>query len=85
MSNLISYGSFIPKPENNNKSIVTNKITSTSLKINTNDGKNYFYFALFDGFNGSFCSEFLRDNLHKFITKSTHFPSDIKKAVKEGF
>ena len=43
------------------------------------------YFAIYDGHSGSFTSDFLRDNLHKYIMQEPSFPSNPIKALKEGF
>ena len=43
------------------------------------------YFAIYDGYNGSFASDFLRDNLHKYIMKEWCFPYNPIKALTLGF
>ena len=43
------------------------------------------YFGLFDGHNGHLCADFLRDNLHHFITNEASFPSDPKQAITDAF
>jgi len=40
---------------------------------------------VFDGHGGSTCSDFLKDNLHNFVTKDPSFPSDCETAIKRGF
>lgn len=42
------------------------------------------YFSIFDGHGGSQCSDFLKNNLHRFIFQSKYFPLDIPKAIKLG-
>ena len=34
--------------------------------------------AVFDGHGGHTCAEFLRDNLHRMITESAAWPSNLK-------
>jgi protein phosphatase 2C family protein 2/3 len=36
---------------------------------NCHDWKKPAYFGVFDGHGGTDCADFLRDNLHNFITK----------------
>ena len=43
------------------------------------------YFSIFDGHSGKNCSDFLKENLHKYIFNSKLFPSDIPKAIRESF
>eukprot|EP00826_Nyctotherus_ovalis_P012443 TRINITY_DN1328_c0_g1_i18.p1 TRINITY_DN1328_c0_g1~~TRINITY_DN1328_c0_g1_i18.p1 ORF type:complete len:319 (-),score=60.68 TRINITY_DN1328_c0_g1_i18:117-1073(-) len=43
------------------------------------------YFGVYDGHGGSWCANYLRDNLHKLIFADSAFPTDIKKALKNGF
>ena len=43
------------------------------------------YFSIFDGHSGKNCSDFLKENLHKYIFNSPLFPSDIPKAIRESF
>ena len=40
------------------------------------------YFAIYDGHGGSFCADFLRDNLHQFVISEPSFPSE---AIMKGF
>ena len=42
------------------------------------------YFSIFDGHGGSSCSDFLKNNLHRYIFQSKYFPLDIPKAIKSG-
>ena len=42
------------------------------------------FFGVFDGHNGSECSEFLRDNLHRYIIEQECFPEDPKQAFFLG-
>ena len=43
------------------------------------------YFAIFDGYNGNHKSNFLRDNLHKYIILNNNFPNNVPNAIKEGY
>lgn len=43
------------------------------------------YFGIYDGHGGSWCANYLRDNLHKFIFADASFPLHIKKAITNGF
>lgn len=43
------------------------------------------FFAIYSGYNGSFTSEFLKENLHKYITQQPFFPSDPARAIQLGF
>ena len=43
------------------------------------------YFSIFDGHSGNKCSDYLKENLHKYIFNSKLFPSDIPKAIRESF
>lgn len=40
---------------------------------------------MFDGHGGCSCSDFLRDNLHRFIITDQAFPSNVPKAIQNGF
>jgi protein phosphatase 2C family protein 2/3 len=46
--------------------------------------KSSFY-GLYDGHDGKFSAEFLRENLHDFILLDKNFPFRLKEAVFEGF
>ena len=43
------------------------------------------YFGVFDGHGGKGCSDFLRDNLHKYLFNSNYFPAYPIQAAKEAF
>lgn len=43
------------------------------------------FFGVYDGHGGSYCADFLKDNLHQFIVKTRHFPFNPKEAIFEGF
>lgn len=42
------------------------------------------FFALFDGHSGVKCADYLRDNLHQFITRKPAFRRDKRRALVEG-
>ncbi len=43
-----------------------------------------YLFAVYDGHGGSNCADFLRDNLHKEILQSEHFPGNPKIAMQSA-
>ena len=43
------------------------------------------FFGVYDGHGGSACADFLRDNLHQFVTKNPNFPHNPKEALIQGF
>lgn len=55
---------------------------NTSLK---SSGRTCSYFAIFDGFSGSFSCNFLRDNLHLLIFKHPLIESNTGKAISDSF
>ena len=62
-----------------------------SIIINMNKPYNFMkkwpktsFFGIYDGHGGEGCSEFLRDNLHKFICENNFFPDNIQEAIKYG-
>ena len=62
-----------------------------SIIINMNKPKNFLkkwpkisFFGIYDGHGGEGCSEFLRDNLHKYICENDFFPENIPEAIKYG-
>lgn len=48
------------------------------------DWKKPAYFGVFDGHGGMDCADFLRDNLHSFISKDRNFPARMEEAIKTG-
>jgi protein phosphatase 2C family protein 2/3 len=42
------------------------------------------FFGLYQGFGGSGCASYLRDNFHKFVINSKYFPANIEKSIKEA-
>ena len=43
------------------------------------------FFGVFDGHGGQGCSEYLRNNLHKFVLTNIAFPQNPKLALSNGF
>ena len=43
------------------------------------------FIAIYEGFGGNECSNFLRDNLHNYIIKNENFPKNPEKAITNGF
>ena len=43
------------------------------------------FFGVYDGHGGSACADFLRDNLHQFVTRNPNFPANPKEALMQGF
>ncbi|CAK60187.1 unnamed protein product (macronuclear) [Paramecium tetraurelia] len=43
------------------------------------------FFGVYDGHGGSTCADFLRDNLHQYVTKQSEFPWNPVAAIKKGF
>ena len=43
------------------------------------------FFGVYDGHGGAACADFLRDNLHQFVTKNDNFPFNPKEALIQGF
>ena len=41
-------------------------------------------FALFDGHSGSGCADYLRDNLHYYLTKQVNFKNDKSAALRDS-
>ena len=64
-----------------------------SIIINMNRPLNYrknrwpkiSFFGIYDGHGGKNCAEYLRDNLHKFISNDNYFPDNVPLAIKNGF
>lgn len=42
------------------------------------------FFALFDGHSGVQCADYLRDNLHQFVTRQPSYRKEKKKALMDG-
>ena len=73
---------------NYNEDCVHITINSTKPKTHPNTNQwpsSVSFFAVFDGHGGQSCSEFLRDNLFKYICHNEHFPLDIDEAIRQGF
>ena len=46
---------------------------------------NCSFIAIYEGFEGNECSNFLRDNLHNYIIKNEYFPKNPEKAITNAF
>jgi hypothetical protein len=44
----------------------------------------FSYFAVYEGFGGNGCANFMKENLHKLIIKNPNFPQNITKSVQES-
>ncbi|CAD8178547.1 unnamed protein product [Paramecium octaurelia] len=64
-------------------SIILN-ILKPQTRINENWPKCSF-FGVYDGHGGQGCVNFLRDNLHQYISKQKEFPWNPIVAIKKGF
>ena len=65
-------------------SIVVNLLKPKEINDNIN-WPNISFFGVFDGHGGFQCSQFLRENLLKYICINEYFPENIKEAIKFGF
>lgn len=45
----------------------------------------WHFFGVFDGHGGHGCSEFLRQNLHRYVLTNASFPTNPKQAILNGF
>lgn len=53
--------------------------------LQSNNWPSCSFFGLYTGHAGNSCASFLKENLHKYIFASIHFPQSPKKAIFEGF
>jgi len=58
-------------------SIVTNLQSSSKSSSNV----QVSFFAVYDGYNGTGCAEYLRDNVHICLSKDDHFPEQMEEAL----
>lgn len=65
-------------------SIILN-VARPENKKNLKSWPKIAFFGVFDGHGGASCADFLRDNLHMFITKDVNFPDSPKQAIWNGF
>jgi protein phosphatase 2C family protein 2/3 len=49
------------------------------------EGVEGAFFGVYDGHGGSWCANYLRDNLHELIFNDPNFPKHIKAAIKNAF
>lgn len=54
-------------------------------ETNTKEWKKPAYFGVFDGHGGVDCADFLRDNLHVYVSREKSFPDNMQEALKLGF
>ena len=61
------------------------KPKSVKLKEGEQWPVNCSFFGIYDGYGGSKCCNFLRDNLHNYIIRNKSFPRDPEKALQYAF
>lgn len=67
-------------------SIITNLLPPKQRSdINPDHWPRCSFFAIYDGHGGNYCADYLRDNLHNFVTMEPCFPQDPKQAIINGF
>jgi len=49
------------------------------------EGVEGAFFGVYDGHGGSWCANYLRDNLHELIFNDPYFPKHIKAAIRNAF
>ena len=59
-------------------------LTISKPKVYSGKWPQCSYLAIYDGYNGSSCSDFLRDYLHQYIVKNVYFPEDPQEALITG-
>lgn len=59
-------------------------IVNILLELTSNKTQTSSFFALFDGHAGAKCADFLKDNLHYFITSQKEYVDDKKTAMRKG-
>lgn len=55
------------------------------LNLGMKDNLPIHYFGVFDGHAGSICADFLKNNLHNYLTSSKYFPKSLGKSLKNAF
>lgn len=67
-------------------SIITNLLPPKQrTDVNLQTWPKCSYFGIYDGHGGSYCADYLRDNLHNFVIMESCFPADPKEAIVRGF
>lgn len=59
-------------------------IVNILLDVSKSKTQSSSFFALFDGHAGDKCADFLKDNLHYFVTNQKEFVNDKKTAMRKG-
>ena len=65
--------------------IILNIMKPKSKQYTGEEWPKCSFFGIYDGHGGNVCADFLRDYLHQFIIKDSHFPKEPIKAIREGF
>ena len=63
--------------------VVTQEVMQS--KKDPNKTFNISYFSIFDGHSGKKCSDFLKKRFFEFLIKSTFFPDEPLRAIREAF
>jgi len=75
---------YIPRNYNEDRVSILLNVLKPKQRISEEWPKCSF-FAIYDGHGGSFTSDFLKENLHKYIMKQPSFPFEPTKALIQGF
>ena len=59
-------------------------ILSIIVELQNGKTQKSSFFGLFDGHAGAKCADYLKDNLHYFITSEPDFQTDKKSAIRKG-
>ena len=70
---------------NQDRYLCKTKIQSPFLITRKQARNQYDLYAVFDGHGGSQCSEFLKENFHLIVTRSTLLETNPEEALKEAF
>lgn len=85
-------GSFDPLANSHNLNRVRSfdrvAIYFNSLKYTNKSSKKLpipiSYFGIYDGYENSLCSNFVKENLHKALVNSKYFPKNLTLAIKDA-
>ena len=86
--NIAGYGfnSYNGKVKKFNEDRITNIVDCQFInKIQLREKPKISYFSIFDGHSGNKCSDFLKENLHRYLFNSAYFPHDPIRAIRESF